>query len=178
MMIDIIVMIVMVLALYKGLRNGLIMAVFSFLSFVIGLAAALKLSTLVAGYLGDNTSISKRWLPALAFFLVFILVGLWIRMAARLLEGFFKIAMLGWLNRLGGFLFYALLYIFLFSILVFYAEKLNLLNPQTIEASVTYPYIKPVGPFVINSLGIVLPFFRNMFSELESFFGHIAQHAS
>jgi membrane protein required for colicin V production len=176
MMIDIIVMTLMVFALFKGLRNGLIMAVFSFLSFVIGLAAALKLSTLVAGYLGEHTSVSKRWLPFMAFALVFILVGLWIRMAARLLEGIFKIAMLGWLNRVGGFLFYALLYIFIFSVVVFYAEKLNLLSPQTASASVTYSYIKPVGPFVIDSLGIVLPFFRNMFTELETFFGQMAQH--
>lgn len=176
MMIDIIVLILLVLALFKGLRNGLIMAVFSFLSFVVGLAAALKLSALVAGYLGDNTSISKRWLPALAFFLVFFLVGLWIRMAARLLEGVFKIAMLGWLNRMGGFLFYTLLYIFILSVVMFYAEKLNLLSPHATAASISYAYIKPIGPFVINGLGILVPFFRNMFAELEAFFGQLAPH--
>ncbi len=47
MLIDIIVVILLVMAIFKGLRKGLIVAVFSFLAFLIGLAAALKLSTLM-----------------------------------------------------------------------------------------------------------------------------------
>ena len=94
MVIDIIVLLLLVLAIFKGYTKGLVVAVFSFLAFIIGLAAALKLSTLVADYLGTATSISSRWLPFLAFTLVFIAVILLVRLGAKLIEGSLRLAML------------------------------------------------------------------------------------
>jgi membrane protein required for colicin V production len=173
-MIDIIVVVLLVFAIYKGLRNGLVLAVFSFLAFFIGLAAALKLSSVVAVYLGTNTSISQRWLPVLAFAIVFIIVVFLVRLGAKAIERVLKIVMLGWLNRLGGVVFYALVYLFILSILLFYAHQLHLIKPETIEASTTYSFIEPLAPRLISGLGLILPFFKNMFSQLETFFGHLS----
>ncbi|HTM92515.1 MAG TPA: CvpA family protein, partial [Flavisolibacter sp.] len=71
MLIDFIAIGLVVLAIIKGFRNGLVVAVFSLLAFVIGLAAALKFSAVVAEYLATGTNISQRWLPILAFAIVF-----------------------------------------------------------------------------------------------------------
>ena len=65
MLIDIIVLVLLLLAAFKGLRNGLILALFSFLAFVVGLAAAIKLSAVAAGYIGSAVNVSQRWLPVL-----------------------------------------------------------------------------------------------------------------
>lgn len=170
MLIDIIAFILLLIAAFKGLRKGLIVAVFSFLAFVIGLAAALKLSTAMAAYIGDNVAISQRWLPFVAFIVVFFIVVLLIRLGAKLLEGAVQMAMLGWANRIGGLFFYVLIYFFIYSILLFYATQLNLIKPETIEASVTYDYIAPLGPKVIGVLGSIIPFFSDMFKELLDFF--------
>jgi hypothetical protein len=70
----------MILAVIKGLRNGFVVAVFSFLAIIIGLAAAMKLSTAVAGWLKDSTSISAAWLPFLSFALVMVGVVFLIRL--------------------------------------------------------------------------------------------------
>ena len=43
----------MVLALIKGYRRGFIVAVFSLIAIIVGLAAAIKLSTVVAGRIGQ-----------------------------------------------------------------------------------------------------------------------------
>lgn len=174
MLIDGIVAGLLVLALIKGWRNGLVLAIFSFLAVVIGLAAAMKLSAVAAGYLGQNVSVSQRWLPFIAFVAVFLGVMLLVRLGAKLLEGALQAAMLGWANRLGGFLFYGLLYLFVFSLLLFYAAQLQLIQPQAQEASVAYPFLAQLGPKVIDGLGVVLPFFKNMFAELESFFARLA----
>ncbi|HEX4875326.1 MAG TPA: CvpA family protein, partial [Chitinophagaceae bacterium] len=56
----------------------------------------------------------------------------------------------------------------------FYAEQLKFLKPVTIEQSVTYSFIQPWGPAVINALGSILPFFKNMFDELGHFFEGVA----
>src|SRR4051794_10937381 len=173
MILDIAVLILFLLAIFKGWRNGLVVAVFSFLAFVIGGAAALKFSSLVAGWLGKTTSIGERWLPVLAFMLVFILTAFLVRLGARAIEGLLNLAQLGWLNRLCGVLFYGLVYLFLVSILLFYAFQLKILCPKTLESSVVFPYIEPLGPKIINSLALLLPLFRNMFEQLKDFFGPV-----
>lgn len=174
MLIDVIALILLVMGIFKGLRNGLILGVFSFLAFIIGLAAALKLSVVVADYLGNSVSVSERWLPVIAFVLVFIGVVLLVRLGARLIERLVQFAMLGWLNRLGGVVFFVLINLFIFSIVLFYAEQLRLIGPETARASVVYPYLQPLAPNIIGTLGAVLPFFKSMFTQLLEFFQGVA----
>lgn len=174
MLIDIIVVILLLMAVWKGLRKGLIVAVFSFLAFIVGVAAALKLSTAMASYIGDNVAISQRWLPFLAFLIVFIIVVLLVMLAAKMVEGAVQMVMLGWVNRIGGILFYLLIYFFIFSILLFYATELQLIKPATITASHSYDLIAPFGPKLIEIVGSVIPFFSDMFKELLAFFDGVS----
>jgi membrane protein required for colicin V production len=175
MLLDFIFAILVVLAIVKGFQKGLIVAVFSFIAFFIGLAAALKLSAVVAGYLGQNVKISDRWLPVISFIVVFIIVIILVNLGAKAIEKAFQLAMLGWINRLGGIIFYLLLYITVFSVLLFYAKQLNLLKPETVHNSVTYAYIEPWGPKAINAFGKLIPVFKDMFIQLEEFFSNISK---
>ena len=174
MLIDIIFLFLMVLAFFKGVKNGLVLAVFSLIGLIVGLAAAIKLSVLVAGYLKDTVNVSAKWLPFLSFILVFIGVVILVRMGAAAIEKTMEFAMMGWLNKLGGIILYAALYIILFSVLLFYADKLNLINPNTINTSRIYPYLQPWGPKVMDMMGAVIPWFKDMFTELEKFFEGVA----
>ena len=174
MLIDIIFLLLMVLAIFKGIKKGLILAVFSLVGLVIGLAAAMKLSVVVAGYLKDTVNVSTKWLPFLSVILVFIAVLILVRIGAGAIEKTIEFAMMGWLNKLGGIILYAALYIILFSVLLFYAEKLNLINPKTITASKSYVYLQPWGPRVMEMMGAVIPWFKDMFTELEKFFEGVA----
>ena len=79
-------------------------------------------------------------------------------------------AMLGWLDRLGGMVFYIIIYIIIFSVILFFAEKILLLKPNVIEGSVVYKYVSPWGPKVIDNLGKIIPLFKDMFMQLEDFF--------
>ncbi|MES2881189.1 MAG: CvpA family protein [Bacteroidota bacterium] len=170
MQIDIIAFILICMAIFKGWQKGLIVALFSFVAFIVGMAAALKLSVAAARYLGDAVHISQRWLPVIAFVAVFVIVVLLIRLGAKLIEGAVNLVMLGWLNKLGGILLFLLIYFFIFSILLFYAGQLQLIKPATTQSSITFSYIQPIGPYVMNAIGSVIPLFRNMFDELLQFF--------
>lgn len=174
MFIDIVAVILLVFAAIKGLRKGFVVGLFSFLALIIGLAAAIKLSTVAAFHLGNSINISQRWLPVLAFMLVFILVVFLVGIGARAIEAVIKMTMLGWLNRLGGIVLFVLLYLFIFSIILFYAEQVHLIKPETMENSVAYPILQPLGPKVINGLSIIFPFFKNMFTDLLNFFDGVA----
>lgn len=170
MLIDIILIILLTGAVIRGLRQGLLVGVFSFVALVIGLAAAVKLSAVVAHHLGDVVTVSERWLPVLSFLLVFVGVVLAVRWGARLLQTAVEGVMLGWLNRLGGVLFFAAIYVLIFSILLFYAGQIHLLQPSVMEKSVSYPFLRAFGPGAIEILGAVVPLFRDMFMELQEFF--------
>jgi membrane protein required for colicin V production len=174
MIIDIIVFALVILGIFKGWRNGFVLGIFSVLAFIIGLAAAIKLSAVVAEKLGENISISQRWLPVLAFALVFFLVVFLVRLGAKAIEGVLRITMLGWLNKLGGVLLYVLLYLLIFSVLLFYAQQLGIVRQESADVSITYPIIYPMAPEVMAVIGDVIPFFKDMFAELESFFDGLA----
>jgi membrane protein required for colicin V production len=162
-----------VLALFKGLQNGLVVGIFSFLASIAGLAAALKFSAVVAGYIGRSFTIPERWLPFIAFAVVFLLVVFLIRMGAKAIEKFLQLAMLGWLNRLGGVVLYMLVYFCIFSVLLFYAVQLKVVKPEALQSSVTYPFVRLLAPEIMNIIGHVFPFFKNLFAQLEQFFHHI-----
>ena len=178
MLIDLIVFVLLLMALYKGLRKGFIVAVFSFVASIVGLAAAVKLSTVAAYYIRNSVQISDRWLPVVAFMVVFLLVVFLVRLGAKAVEGFIRLAMLGWLNKIGGFILYALLYIFIFSTILFYGSQVGFIKQDSINASQTYAYIQPLGPKVIGWLGAVVPLFKNMFVELEHFFESVSKKAA
>ena len=178
-MIDIIFAIIIIIACIKGYQKGLIIAVFSIIAFIIGLAAALKLSAVVAGWLNGQANISAKWLPFISFALVFFVVVLLVRMGGKLIEKTFQMVLLGWINRLGGIVFYVALYIIIFSVFLFYAEKGKLLQPSTIQSSQTYNFVQPWGPIVIDNFGKIIPLFKDMFTDLEAFFttaGNKMQH--
>jgi membrane protein required for colicin V production len=174
MFIDIIALILLAMAIFKGYSRGLIVSILSFLAILIGLAAAMKFSIVVAAWLGDNTNIGPQWLPLLSFILIMIVVILIVRWIANLAEAAIEIVLLGWLNKLGGIIFYVLLYMLVYSIILFYATEMHLLKPETIMASQTYGIIEPWGPKAIGALGYIIPFFKDMFTDLQEFFGNIA----
>lgn len=174
MVIDIFVAVLIAIAIIRGFQKGLVLAVFSILAFIIGLAAALKLSAVVADQLKDSVTISAKWLPFISFVGVFLVTVLLVRWGGKLIERSFKLILLGWVNRIGGVLLYTALYITVFSIFLFYAEKMNLLQPSVIHSSLTYPYIRPWGPKLIDGFGSVVPLFRDMFTQLENFFDNLS----
>src|SRR6478609_4326995 len=102
MIIDIIFVAMMLMALFKGLRKGFIVALFSFLAFFIGLAAAIKLSAIVATQFSQTIHATGFWLPVISFLLVFLLVAFLVRLGARWFQKTIELAWLGWMNRLLG----------------------------------------------------------------------------
>ncbi|MES2649650.1 MAG: CvpA family protein [Bacteroidota bacterium] len=174
MTLDIFFVILMAMAIYKGYSRGFVVALFSIIAFIAGIAAAMKLSTTVANYLGNNEVIGKQWLPVLSFLLVFVVVVLLVRLGASVIEKTMQLAMLGWVNKIAGIILYIVLYVVLLSVVIFYASQVKLINDETLAASTTWPYVQPWGPWAMNGLGRLLPFFKDMFAELQHFFENIS----
>jgi membrane protein required for colicin V production len=174
MFLDLLFAVIIILAIFQGYRRGLIVGLFSLVAVIIGLAAAMKLSIVAGHYITKVIKISDEWLPVISFAVVFLIIVLLIRLLAKTVEKTIQIALLGWLNRIGGIIFYAAIYTLVFSVLLFYAEQMKWLQPEIISKSVMYSFIQPWGPKVINGFGSIIPVFKDMFGELEKFFDGMA----
>lgn len=168
-MIDIITLLVLAVAVFKGIRNGLVMAIFSFVALLLGILAALKLSASTALWLEDTVQVSARWIPLLAFLLVFFVVVIGVNMIGKLLEATTKWAFLGWVNKGAGIIFYTVIYLLIWSVLLFYLDKLSVISEAAIESSVTYPIIAPWGLTAIDWIASIIPIFKDIMTEIGNF---------
>jgi membrane protein required for colicin V production len=96
MFIDLIFAVIIVFAVLKGYQQGLVVGLFSLAAVIIGLAAAMKMSVVVADHLGRADKISDQWLPVISFAVVFLLIILLIRLGAKAVEKAVEMVMLGW----------------------------------------------------------------------------------
>ena len=176
MFIDICLLALIVLAIFKGIKKGLVAAAFSFFAIFLGLAAAVKMSTLIAAWLSETVNIKAAWLPFLAFIFIMIVVSIIVRICASIIETTLQLALLGWLNALGGIVLYCCIYVTVFSVLIFYMEQLHLLKEPVITASKTYQYIHLWGPKAIEIFGKLVPIFKGMFEELTHFFDSLRKN--
>ena len=174
MVLDILFVVTVLLAIFKGWSKGLISGVFSLAALILGAAAALKLSAQFAHYLQTETRHPSALWPVVAFVLIFLLVALLVRLLAALIERLFQLVLLGWFNRLLGILFYAMAYAVIFSIGLWFADQLHLLSPELKEASRSYGLIAPLGPKVMAGLSEWIPWFKDLFQQLEDFFAKLS----
>lgn len=174
MSIDIIFLILAAFAVIKGLSRGFIIAVFSLIGVVVGVAAAMKLSYIVANWLQPSLHTEGIWLPVVSFMIVMFGVILLVRWIANLLQAAIKIAMLGWLNKLGGVVLYLFIFFIVYSILLFYLTQMKIISAETINASKTYNLVEPFGPTAVDMVSYIIPVFKDIFHQLSDFFGSIA----
>lgn len=169
-MIDLLFAILMLLAAFRGFRKGLAGAVFSFAALFIGMAAAIKSSALVAAWLQETSGQPGPWWPVVAFVLVFLAVSLLLRMVSSIVEKTLEAVALGWANKLAGFLLYAIVYTLLFSVVLFYYDQLFHLSASTKNASRIYAFIEPWGERTMDTIGNVIPAFRDLFKDIDGYF--------
>lgn len=178
MFIDILVLVAIISGVWKGYQKGFLMALFNTLSLLVGLAAAVKLSSVVGPWLASSFQIESKYLPFISFALVLVAVVILIRFLASMIQKTLEAIKIGFINRIGGVALYLLLHLALISVLLFYLQKMGLLSDDIITQSTTAPYILPWGPAVLDAIGAILPIFKNMFNELNGFFDQIADEAA
>src|SRR5690606_7072158 len=106
-------LILLILALFKGYKKGIVVALFSVLALIVGLIAALRLSDHLAGLmLNQQALIAARWTPLISHVLVFIIVVILIRLIGKALRKSLKFVLLGWVDRLAGAMLYGLMITF------------------------------------------------------------------
>lgn len=157
--IDAIILICLIPAIFQGFRKGFISQAISIVSLVAGIWASARFADIVTEWISQYITASEQILKLVAFVLILIVVFLLLGLLGRLLESILNFAFLGWVNKLLGVAFSLLkalliigLVIMLFSTL---NDNLEIVKPETLADSVLYQPIK-------NLSDTVFPFIKNM----------------
>lgn len=169
-MLDIVVLILLIFAFFRGFRKGAIVAIFSLAGIVIGMIAALKLSGTLSQWLLEHDWVSSAWVQLISWLILFLGVVMLVRLGAKAIERLLKLSMLNGVNRVIGGLLYMFIAAFIWSCLLWLGNKAHLISPETMVISHTYSFLAPVAPFVFEKLGNILPFTKDLLESLSHFF--------
>lgn len=158
---------ILILALLQGYRNGLIKAIISFFSLMIGVVCAFQFAGFVAAQLKEHTQITSYWLPFISFLLVLLVVMIALRWITRLLQQTADWLMLGWLNKLLGMVLYIFIYGTILSALLYFMSILGVVEKTKMANSISYNYIEQWWPYFMSKLSTWLPFIKETLGQFS-----------
>lgn len=148
MIFDVVFLIVLVWAAYKGFSKGVVLQAATLTALVLGIFGAIKFSGYTSALIIDNTDITGEYLPLISFALTFIIIVVLIHLLARIVEKLIEAVALGFINRLAGAIFSMTKYAFIISIILVVLNtihaKYSFLPQEKINKSIMY---KPLSKF-------------------------------
>lgn len=166
MIIDLITVLLIGLGLYLGYRKGLIKTVFSTLSLIIAIVAALKLSPIVIGLLQKLININPAITFVLGFVLTFLLVMALVRFIGDKLEKLAETASIGGVNKILGAALLGLFYAVLISFGIYFMDRIRLVSDEQKAASFTYPILKPLPQATTEFGNSLKPVFSGFWNKM------------
>ena len=105
---DILILVPLIYAGWKGFKHGLIIEVFTLLALVVGLYAGIHFSDGVSKWLKVTFQWDSEYLPVISFTITFLAVGAMVYFAGKAIERVVKVTNLTPVNKFLG-LFFAVL---------------------------------------------------------------------
>ncbi len=151
-LIDIILLICFIPALFGGIKSGFIKQVAALAALLIGIWAGWQFSSFFAESVNIWSDTNKILVKIISFAAVFLIVVFVINLIGHAIHGILNLVMLGWLDKLLGVLFSIVKYGFILSMIIFFMESLNSLYPflpqQTLDSSKLYGFISSIAPTI------------------------------
>lgn len=171
--IDILIIVPVIYAGYKGFKHGLIIEVFTLLALFVGLYAGIHFSDFIAEYLKTTFSWDSEYLPIVSFTLIFLGIGAMVFFAGKTIEQMVKVVHLTPLNKFFGVFFAVLKMLYIVSVILViaesYDEKGDFFPEEKKESSLLYSPVKGISTTTIPGMEGSTIFIKNAFkSESDS----------
>lgn len=154
--IDILILIPLGYAAWKGFKKGLIIEVFTLLALLVGIYAGIHFSDWTSDLIADYFEIEPNYLPVVAFTLTFLGVGAIVFFAGKALEQVIKVVNLSPINKIFGVIFGLLKMIYFISVLLIlletYDERGDFIPKKMKENSMLYTPIKTTASATIPAV--------------------------
>lgn len=156
---DIILLICFVPAIFQGIRKGFIAQVISIISIIAGIWASARFANMAAVWIAQYITASEQVLKVVAFALILVVVFLVLAALGKMLEGVIRLVMLGWLNKLLGVVFALIKTTLIVGLVIMTFSSLNdtfhFVQESVLNESVLYPPLKKLA-------SDVFPYLREM----------------
>ena len=113
--IDILIVILLLFACWRGLKKGLIIELFTLLAVFAGLYAAIHFSDYLAVKLREDADWEWEYVSIVSFALCFLAVGAMVYFGGKMLEKVIQVVQLGIINRIAGAVFSIITMLFVMS---------------------------------------------------------------
>ncbi len=161
--IDIIIIVLLALAVIKGIKDGLVRQAGGIAGIILGIFIAGRFSAMLSKWLNQwIPDVSENIAKILSFVIIIIVVIICTALLSRLLEKVIKITTLGWVNRLLGVLLSVCTVTLLIGVIISLIEYVNatwftLVDQGRLESS--------KGVQIISSISdAVFPYIKRLFN--------------
>ncbi len=153
---DLILVIPLLWALYRGFRKGLVYMLASLAALILGIIGAVRFHEKVGTLLNNWFTINQEQLNLVSFAVTFVLIVLVVHLAAFLVDKLIKAVALSLVNRAAGMVFGFLVTAFVISIILMPLDAANkkkeFLSQETIEGSLLFRPLTKFAPAVFPYL--------------------------
>ena len=158
---DAIILICLIPAVFQGLRKGFISQAISIVSFVVGIWASARFADIATKWISQYITASEQMLKIVSFAIILIGVFMALGLIGRLLEKILDFAFLGWVNKLAGVLFSMLKTVLILGLVAMAFNSWNstfeFVKPEVLDESILYNPVKGIADSIF-------PFIKNMLS--------------
>jgi membrane protein required for colicin V production len=172
MAIDIVALVIFVFALYKGWTQGLVMALFTFVSYLLALVIAFKFSGWVAAHYLKDLDQGGRWPTILAFLMVMVAVMIIVRIAGKILEKALELMLMGIFNKLAGIVLFCTIHFTLYAVVLVYLKNFGWVSHDLIRSSQVATSLLTWGVWVVDMYAGWVPELKNLFNQTINFIKH------
>ena len=155
---DFILLIPLLFMAYRGFSKGLIISLATLAALILGIWAGIRFNGVVAGFIGQIIHTDARFLPAITFTVIFILILLIVHLFGKMLEKLVDLIALGWVNKLLGGLFGIAKAALLLSVLLYLISTFDrnekLITPSVKENSFLYKPVASIVPLLLPVLNL------------------------
>jgi len=157
---DIVIALILAFFAFNGLRHGFIHEIARIISLVGGFICASKFNGEVQPFLAPYIS-NETLIVTASYLIVFTIVVIVISLIAQVVQKFFELIILGWLNRLLGFLLGVIKGFLIVSLMIFIIQAIPLeigdddsIRTRLENESVMYQICNNVKETVISGLSL------------------------
>ena len=161
--IDAIILICLIPAIFQGFRKGFISQVISIVSIIVGIWASAQFADMTTSWISQYITASEPVLKIVAFAIILVVVFLVLGLLGRLLESILNFAFLGWVNKLLGTTFSLLKALLILGLVALTYNSAcityGFTKPEIFETSVLYQFISGMAD-------TVFPYIKNMLTAI------------
>jgi membrane protein required for colicin V production len=164
--VDIVLGLLLALGAFLGYRRGFLMELFFLVAIVLGIFLGFKLMSIAMEFLQREFNADKKFLPYIAFSVVFVLVLVLTLFLGRRIKNSLDNTFLGKVDAVAGALLGLLKYIFCLSVIFWLGDSLNVRVPaEWTKGSFLYPATASAAQKMSLYLSQFVPFFKEIFRQ-------------